>query len=368
MRLKHAQLINAGFIIVATAVVGCSGAGSDATERPGEVGAKGPVGATGETGAPGTTGAAGAAGSDGTPGATGDVGAPGTPGATGDAGATGAPGAPGDVGATGEAGANASCYGITAPVISSVTVASGPYFTGVGYAVTVALSSNGGSSQLAYGYIGNDATFSNTSATPSLTPAHVGGPFNYEVIVSNGCQTAISSFSLDVVHATKAIWPAVHVGSILDWNTLAKVDAWCMSDPGLPAGVTSAKAMTAGLGGRTACTSGGAACTASQNVDWVLGPNTAYANSGGALIGVTNSAGIFSFPLSNGMSPAKSITAWTYTGLNTDWTSSTDNCSSWTSTTGTISSGMYSDLGVNAIHTASIACNATAETIYCVEQ
>jgi alpha-tubulin suppressor-like RCC1 family protein len=85
---------------------------------------------------------------------------------------------------------------VTAPVISGVTVGSGPYFAGLPYTVTVTLSSNGGSTNLTYSSIGDDATFTGSGSTQMLTPTSIGGPFNFEAIVSNGCAIAIYPYSI----------------------------------------------------------------------------------------------------------------------------------------------------------------------------
>jgi alpha-tubulin suppressor-like RCC1 family protein len=180
----------------ATGADGATGAtGADgANGATGPMGPGGPVGATGATGATGTTGATGATGATG-------VGTTGAPGATGATGATGADGTPGATGATG----SDSCSGVTAPVISGVTVSSGPYFAGVPYTVTVTLSSNGGSTNLTYSSIGDDATFTGSGSTQTLTPNAVGGPFNFEAIVSNGCAIAIYPYSIASVSKLPSI-------------------------------------------------------------------------------------------------------------------------------------------------------------------
>jgi alpha-tubulin suppressor-like RCC1 family protein len=62
--------------------------------------------------------------------------------------------------------------------------------------VTVTLSSNGGSTNLTYSSIGDDATFTGSGSTQMLTPTSIGGPFNFEAIVSNGCAIAIYPYSI----------------------------------------------------------------------------------------------------------------------------------------------------------------------------
>jgi alpha-tubulin suppressor-like RCC1 family protein len=99
---------------------------------------------------------------------------------------------------------------VTAPVISGVTVGSGPYFLGFPYTVTVTLSSNGGSTNLTYSSIGYDATFTGSGSTQTLTPNAVGGPFDFEAIVSNGCAIAIYPYSIASVSKLPSIAAGVN--------------------------------------------------------------------------------------------------------------------------------------------------------------
>jgi hypothetical protein len=101
---------------------------------------------------------------------------------------------------------------VTAPVISGVTVGAGSvnYLPGVPYTVTVTLSSNGGSTNLTYSSIGDDATFTGSGSTQTLTPNAVGGPFNFEAIVSNGCAIAIYPYSIASVSKLPSIAAGVN--------------------------------------------------------------------------------------------------------------------------------------------------------------
>jgi len=71
--------------------------------------------------------------------------------------------------------------------------------------VTVTLSSNGGSTNLTYSSIGDDATFTGSGSTQTLTPTAIGGPFNFEAIVSNGCAIAIYPYSIASVSKATSI-------------------------------------------------------------------------------------------------------------------------------------------------------------------
>ena len=107
---------------------------------------------------------------------------------------------------------------------------------------------------------------------------------------------------------------------------IAGADATCQA--GRPAGVASAKAVLSDGNSRVACTS--ANCSgggASENKDWALSPNTPYATTGGASVGVTNSAGIFTFPLQG-----PTVQSLWISGFETDWTSASASwlCNGWT--------------------------------------
>jgi len=109
-------------------------------------------------------------------------------------------------------------------VISGVTVGSGPYFAGVPYTVTVTLSSNGGSTNLTYSSIGDDATFTGSGSTQTLTFNASGGPFNFEAIVSNGCAIAIYPYSIaSVSKATSIAAGAYHTCAL---STTGAVYCW----------------------------------------------------------------------------------------------------------------------------------------------
>ena len=115
---------------------------------------------------------------------------------------------------------------MTAPVISGVTVGAGSvnYLPGVPYTVTVTLSSNGGSTNLTYSSIGDDATFTGSGSTQTLTLNASGGPFNFEAIVSNGCAIAIYPYSIASV--SKATSIAAGVDHTCALSTTGAVYCW----------------------------------------------------------------------------------------------------------------------------------------------
>jgi hypothetical protein len=178
----------------------------------------------------------------------------------------------------------------------------------------------------------------------TLTPSTAGGPFDFEVIVSNGCELGIAPFSIASVAAppTLYIWiTAKTYEPEVDFSGVAGADSLCMSDSAKPSGVTTAKAMLVDGVNRIACTSSN--CTtggAAENVNWVLLPNATYLNAAGQTIGTTTSAGIFTSTLSNAVSAVNSI-AWT--GMTPTWTTDTGaTCSAWTSDT-VFGEGGYTD-------------------------
>ena len=145
-------------------------------------------------------------------------------------------------------------------------------------------------------------------------------------------------------------------------------DAICQTEAAANS-ITTAKAMLVSST-RIACTS--ANCVtggASEHTDWVLAANQAYVRADGTTsIGTTTSAGIFSFPLTNSITAGASFN---WTGMATDWTNNTDNCTNWTDPTagsnGMDSRGALSTSGAIGGN-GPVGCNAANRTIYCVEQ
>lgn len=119
---------------------------------------------------------------------------------------------------------------------------------------------------------------------------------------------------------------------------------------------------------RRPCTTANCSGGASENLNWILKPNRTYyrdSNFVRTTIGVTNSAGIFAFPLSNSMHTG--FTA-PWTGLNTNWTVSTDTCSNWSTTAGNGARGDGSSTSNTAINNSSSDACSNANTFLCVEQ
>lgn len=147
---------------------------------------------------------------------------------------------------------------------------------------------------------------------------------------------------------------------------ISGADNLCMNSASKPAtGVY--KAVISG-GTRRACLNPN--CTESaENISWILKPATTYYRSDGlTIVGTTNPAGIFAFPLQASFSE---LPYAILTGLNGDWTTG-QNCGSWTSSAGTdpVTMGM-SDLSTSTSVSNPAFAFATcsfATHMLCVEQ
>lgn len=140
-------------------------------------------------------------------------------------------------------------------------------------------------------------------------------------------------------------------------------DALCMSASAKPATGTFKALVVDDT--RRACMT--ANCTsATENLNWVLAPNkTYYQADGTTVMGTTNAAGIFTFPITNG---ASMTVHGSFTGLNANWTNG-PNCNNWISS----SAGVTGILGTSEewrtflINMATVPCDSGMH-ILCVEQ
>ncbi len=143
-------------------------------------------------------------------------------------------------------------------------------------------------------------------------------------------------------------------------------DALCSNSPPF---VGTYKALLVDGTTRVACTS--AQCTtsgAAEGVSWVLAPNTKYVREDGTtVIGTTSAAAIFVFPLAASIG-TNGDSYWT--GLNTDWTTSSNSCSGWTQTSGvSASAGLANTSDSQAISGVIDSCaTLTGAFLVCVEQ
>lgn len=140
-------------------------------------------------------------------------------------------------------------------------------------------------------------------------------------------------------------------------------DALCQSSAAKP-GVGNYKALLAD-GTRRACLTANCS-TESENLNWVMRPNTTYYQSDGeTVIATTNAAGIFTFPLLN---PVVGLGHPNYTGLNADWTTGS-HCSNWTNSSSAMNGtlGFADSTAAGAFAQMTIPCDSGIH-IYCVEQ
>ena len=151
-----------------------------------------------------------------------------------------------------------------------------------------------------------------------------------------------------------------------NFGGISAADTLCNASPPI---ARPFKALLVDGTARIACTS--AQCTtsgAAEGVDWVLAPNTQYVRADGTtVIGTTSGAAIFSFPLDASIGTS-GLTYWT--GLNTDWTTSTDSCAGWTQTSGVFATQGLADFSDNnAIAGVGESCATLAGAFFaCVEQ
>ena len=152
------------------------------------------------------------------------------------------------------------------------------------------------------------------------------------------------------------------------WND---IDNLCMADSNKPNDGLTYKAMLVGDNNgvqRQACTS--ANCTtggSSENINWVLHPNTIYNWAGTTnQVFTTNSTGIAPMPIPNQGAPSSAVL---WTGLNQDWTTDSANtCSGWTSTSGNGRLGNRAAPNGNFIGAITRACSDNRQLLYCVSQ
>ncbi len=148
-------------------------------------------------------------------------------------------------------------------------------------------------------------------------------------------------------------------------------DSLCMGDANYP-GTGSYKAMIADSS-RHACTTANCSGGASENLDWVLLPNTIYTRADGStVIGTTNNAGIWLPPLDNtyDLPVGSNSAARIWVGQMDDWTNDPIlNCNNWTD--GTMGSGgrhaRRDAIDSQAINFSNQLCSDN-NALLCVEQ
>lgn len=149
-------------------------------------------------------------------------------------------------------------------------------------------------------------------------------------------------------------------------ETLSGFDSACNSDASRPNSGTYKAVMASSA--RTACTTANCSGGVSENSDWALSASTEYRRvDGTTVIGTTTAAGIFSFALDNSVNGAGNV-AWT--GLDADWTNSSDNCTNWTSNSNGVdgADGLSMLTSTDAISVGTDSCDTASRNVYCAEQ
>lgn len=193
--------------------------------------------------------------------------------------------------------------------------------------------------------------------------------------ITNGSGTAISNVTNITVECSepqelRIFYSAGDYQTAGNLGGISGADTACASDANNPNDGATFKALLVGSS-RRACTS--ANCTtggASENLDWVLQPNTIYTRVDGTTpLFTTNSSGIFVFGT---MSNTWGTMNYIWTGLNGDWTTHSYTCNSWTSSigyeTGQIAHPFYID--TRGISSSYNWCSEGGQVmnILCVEQ
>jgi hypothetical protein len=144
-------------------------------------------------------------------------------------------------------------------------------------------------------------------------------------------------------------------------------DSICSSDGYKPAGDGTYKALLGGTG-RIACTTANCTGGAAENSGWVLRPSTTYVRTDYSTVIFKTNAAAITLTMQNDFNSSIQ-TVWT--GLNSDWTASSDNCSSWLSNSGpmgSVGSSVATPLNVpNALSWGTANCMFTRRFL-CVEQ
>lgn len=183
--------------------------------------------------------------------------------------------------------------------------------------------------------------------------------------------TALSSGSSTTICAGKTIFLA----SVPNGNLggVSGADTICTTQK--PVGSTATfKALVSNLSVRQACYSTGlndnCNSSSSTRINWVLGANTTYCSSDFIKrVGTTTANSILQVPVANTLGTSSDFV---YTGLNSTWGNSSQNCSGFSGTGGVSEIGAPNGT-VSGTSTSSFISNGSggcnvAGKIYCVEQ
>jgi hypothetical protein len=196
------------------------------------------------------------------------------------------------------------------------------------------------------------------------TPTSSSSTQSYKIRAVNGSKTFDTTLTIGIESAYRMYVTSNYFnGSV----TLSVADNNCNADTNKPSSGTY-KALLVN-GARRACSNANCSTGVSENLDWVLKASSNYIGSNGTyLIGITNESGIFSNGSLN--SAISSFSRQVWTGLNSNFTNSANNCLNWTSNSaGNQGQGGISDSSsiASAFSIYASNCNEFLNLL-CVEQ
>jgi len=193
------------------------------------------------------------------------------------------------------------------------------------------------------------------SGSSNLVPQD---PLEFAMILQPSAENCSQSTFCILYRSASGVVPGSSLG-------ITGADAACNSDTAKPPG--RYKAVIVDGNKRTACTSGNCAGGISEHQDWVLYPNREYRRSDRTTkIFVTNANGIFVFGLAPSAIDQTSAAYWT--GLSSTWTTDFANqCSAWTSQTGSGSQG-FSPVTDAAMISGTITPCSNSGFLLCAQQ
>lgn len=145
----------------------------------------------------------------------------------------------------------------------------------------------------------NGTTVSSGSASGNIS-LNVGS--NTITILVTAQDNSTLTYTLTIIRSTLNAYRIFQTNSTYDGDLVGSAstgisgsDVKCNADTNKPTDGSTYKAILTDATNRTACSTTVNCTTASENIDWVLKANTAYARTDGTPLFTTNSAGIFVF-------------------------------------------------------------------------
>jgi hypothetical protein len=188
--------------------------------------------------------------------------------------------------------------------------------------------------------------------------------------------SATTTYTLTVIRSTfnayrTFLTATTYTGSLIGTSSQGSLgaDAKCEVDSNKPSDGSFYKAMVVDTVNRIACSTTADCTSQTENRDWVLKANTAYARVNGTPIFTTNTAGIFVFgTLTNSFGTG---IFWSGLSTSSSWRTSTggNHCAQWSSNSNALV-GNYGDASAtNSTSIANVAFNCdTFRSLLCVEQ